>query len=58
MHNLYIYLFGKKEVMFLVVLVCLSVCSWTILLKKLSTDVDDILWRGPGWYNEELIKFW
>ena len=42
-----------KEVMFLVALVCLSVCLfvclWTTLLKKLWTDWDDILWRGPGY---------
>ena len=39
----------QKEVMFLVALVCLSVCllNW-----------DEILWRGPGKCNEELIKFW
>ena len=47
--------------MFLVALVCLFVCLfvclWT-LLKKLWTDWDEILWRGPGQYNEELIKFW
>ena len=37
-----------KEVMFLVALVCLSVCLWTTLLKKLLTDWDEILWRGLG----------
>ena len=40
-----------KEVMFLVALVslfvCLSVCLWATLLKKLRTDWDEILWRGP-----------
>ena len=36
-----------KEVMFLVALVCLFVCLWT-LLKKLETDWDEILCRGPG----------
>ena len=38
--------------MFLVALVCLfvclSVCLWTTLLKKLGTDWDEIVWRGPG----------
>ena len=28
--------------------VCLFVCLWTILLKKLLMDWDEILWRGPG----------
>ena len=41
-----------KKVMFLVALVCkfvcLFVCLWTTLLKKLQTDWDEILWRGPG----------
>ena len=44
--------------MLLVVLVCLSVCLWTTLLRKLWTDWDEILWSGPKWYNEELIKLW
>ena len=30
------------------VFVCLSVCLQTTLLKKLWTDWDEILWRGPG----------
>ena len=40
-----------KEVMFLVALVslsvCLFVCLWTTLLKKLRADWDEILWTGP-----------
>ena len=53
----------QKEVMFLVALVCLSVCLVVCLFvdnitQKLWMDWDEILWRGPGWYNEELIKFW
>ena len=45
--------------MFLVALVvCLFVCLWTTLLNKLRTDLDASLWRGPGWYNEEVIKCW
>ena len=34
--------------MFLVALACLFVCLWTTLLKKLQTDWNEILWRGPG----------
>ena len=26
--------------------VCLSVCLWTILLKQLRADWDEILWKG------------
>ena len=37
-----------KEVMFVTALVCLFVCLWTTLLKKLSSDWDEILWRGSG----------
>ena len=33
----------------MVALVCLSVGNIT---------QDEILCRAPGWYNEELIKFW
>ena len=47
-----------KEVMFSVVLVCVSVCLQATLLKMLLTDCNGILWRGPGWYEEQLIKFW
>ena len=43
--------------MFLILQVCLSVCVWITLLKELLIDLDEILWRGPGWYNEEQIKF-
>ena len=43
------YLLGKGGYVFgsVGLSVCLSVCLWT-LLKKLQTDWDDILWRGPG----------
>ena len=37
-----------KDVMSLVALVCLYVCLWTTLLKRLLTDLDEILWRSPG----------
>ena len=37
------YVFGRVGLS-----VCLFVCLWTTLLKKLWTDWDDILWRGPG----------
>ena len=36
----------------------LSVCLQTTLLKTLWMDWDEILWRSPRQYNEELIKFW
>ena len=48
----------QKEVMFLVAVVCLSVCLWTRLLKTLYADLDEIVWRGPGWCYKELIKLW
>ena len=32
----------------MVAYVCLHVCLWIILLKILRTDLDEILWRGPG----------
>ena len=39
--------------------VCLFDCRLqTALPNRLQTDCDDILWWGPGWYNEELIKCW
>ena len=44
----YIFTSLAKEIMFLVALVCLFVCLWTTLLKKLRTDWDEILWRDPG----------
>ena len=40
------YLLGKGGYVF--VSVGLSVSLWTTLLKKLLTDWDEILWRGPG----------
>ena len=40
------YLLGKGGYVF--GSVGLSVCLWTTLLKKLQTDWDEILWRGPG----------
>ena len=48
----------------MIVLVCLSSCLSICLSickqhnSMLSTDWDEILWRGPGWCKEELIKFW
>ena len=57
--ELHFYLFGKRRLYFgWCWFVCLSVCLWTTLLKTLWTDWDEILWRDPGWYNEELFKFW
>ena len=43
--------------MFLVVKVCLSVCLWITLLKKLLTDLDEVLWRYPSGTIKN-IKFW
>ena len=33
--------------------VCLSVCLLATLLKMLSTDCYEILWRGLGWWKEQ-----
>ena len=43
------YLLGKGGYVFgsVGLSVCLFVCLWTILLKKLWTDWDEILWTGP-----------
>ena len=46
------YVFGSVG---LSVCLCLSVSNIT---QKLRTDWDEILWRDPGWYSEELITFW
>ena len=58
MHHLQIMLLPpwQKEDMFLVALVCLSVCLWATLLKKIWTACDEILWWGQGWYNEVLTR--
>ena len=51
----------QKDVVFGTV--SLSVCLFACLLvskitqKKLWTDCDEIIWRGPGWWKEELMKF-
>ena len=37
--------------------VCLFVCGQHYS-KKLWMDWDEMYWKGPGWHNEELIKFW
>ena len=44
------YLLGKGGYVFgsVGLSVCLFVCLWTTLLKKLSTDWYEILWKGPG----------
>ena len=51
------YLLGKGGYVFgsVGLFVCLSVCLWTTLLKKLWTDWDEILWRGPGCSTR---KYW
>ena len=44
------YLLGKGGYVFgsVGLSVCLFVCLWTTLLKKLLTDWYEILWKGPG----------
>ena len=48
----------KKEVMFLVRSVCLSVCLSVGLLANLWTDFDEIFWRGRAWLKDQVIQFW
>ena len=53
----------KKEVMFAVALVCLSIFLFvgmlTTLLERLGIDCDEVLWRGPEWEKKEvIITFW
>ena len=55
--NVLYYLLYKRRFMFLVALVCLSVCEQRYS-TKVWTDCNEILWKGLRWYNEELIKFW
>jgi len=43
----------KKQVMFSFLLVCLSVCLWTRLIKLL--DFHEVL--GVGWPRDELLDF-
>ena len=38
-------------------LVCLPFCVQHYL-KRLWTDYNEIVWRSPRWYNEDLNKFW
>ena len=47
-----------KEVMFSPLSVCLSVCLCAGYLKKLLSDLDEILWRGSVCDEDELIRFW
>ena len=35
----------------------LSFCLLATLLKMLSMDCDEILWRGPRWYQKLGTKF-
>ena len=37
--------------------VCLFICGQQYS-KGYERIVIEIVWRGLGWYNEELIKFW
>ena len=52
---------STKEIMILVVLVCLFVCLFIILLasllKTLWTDSGEIWSRGPEWYNQQVTHF-
>jgi len=48
----------KKEVMFLVRSVCLSVCLSVGLLANLWMDFDEIFWRGRAWLKDQVIQFW
>jgi len=48
----------KKEVMFLVRSVCLSVCLSVGLLANLWTDFDEIFYRGRAWLKDQVIQFW
>jgi len=58
--NIYLYLPPlKKEVMFLVRSVCLSVClSVRQITCKLVNDFDEIFWRGRAWLKDQVIQFW
>ena len=47
----------KKEVMFLVRSVCLSVCMSAGLLANLWTDFDEIFWRGRAWLRDQWYNF-
>jgi len=48
----------KKEVLFLLRSVYLSVCLPVGSLKKLRTDSDEISWRGRAWPMDQVITFW
>ena len=47
-----------KEVMFSSLCVCLFVCSCTGYLKKLWTDLDEMLWMGWVCDKDEMIRCW
>ena len=38
--------------------VWLAVCLVVTLFKTLRTDCNEILWRSPGWYKEQMNKIW
>ena len=38
--------------------VCLFVCLSVGLLANLSTDFDEIFWRGRAWLKDQVIQFW
>ena len=51
-----------EDIMFSVVLVCLSVrLSVNNIAQKVVIgllDCNEILWRGPGWKKEHVIRVW
>ena len=60
--NLGIFLFitsaTKGEGGYVFTLFCLPVCLYTGYLKKLWTDLEEILCTGWVCGNDELIRFW
>ena len=54
-----IFFISEKEIMFSVVLACLSVCLFvTNIINRLWMDSEKIKQIGPGWQNEQKIKIW
>jgi len=49
---------SAKEVMFLSLFVCLSLCLLATLRKNSRTDLHEIFREVWQWANEQTIKFW
>jgi len=49
---------SAKEVMFLSLSVCLSVCLLATLCKNFWTDFHELFGEGWQWASEQMIKFW